>query len=101
MGSEKMLKCCVCDRPREREHMWIIQTTPDERAAIKKMGAVAADEYPYCRPCWRVVSDREKGAQLLKGMMQMKMRVQGAPGADDIGAKLYKFLLERSQPKPS
>ncbi len=94
-------KCGVCGRVRDRDEMYIVQTNPEERAAIIKMGHEPRDEYIYCRPCWGVVSDPVRCAQLYKGMLQMRHSPISEVRAEKLGDRVYKFLIDHAKPKPS
>lgn len=89
-------KCCICGHVRDRDEMWILHPTPEEKAAIARFGQVPVDEYLYCRPCWGILSDKEKGAQLLRGMVQMHMRTSGV-SAEKAAKKMYQFLISKAR----
>jgi hypothetical protein len=74
--------------------MWILHTTPEEKAEIARLGQVPKDEYLYCRPCWGIVTDKEKGAQLIRGMFQVQFRSVG-PQAEKMAERLYQHLLSK------
>lgn len=90
----------MCRRPRDVDEMYVVHTTDKEREAIRAMGAEPQDTYAYCRPCWGVVSDREKGAQLYRGLVQARFRQAGLSGiAEKQAQKAYDFLTTRAKPR--
>lgn len=96
-------KCGVCGRKRDVDEMYVVHTTEKEREAIRAMGSEPKDSYAYCRPCWGIVSDKDKGAQLLKGQMQTRIRSAGVPAplAERYGQRVYDYLVTKAKPKSS
>lgn len=92
-----MKKCCVCSRPREDAEMKQIVLTASEREYVKAKTGEDATDYWYCIPCFRVLSDREQGAQLIKGSLQVSLTARGHPRAGEISQKVYEDLLEKSK----
>jgi hypothetical protein len=64
---------------------------------LREQGLTPPNEYHYCAPCWRVVSDRERGAQLLRGFFQVNLKGLGYANADKAGERLHAFLIENSK----
>ncbi len=91
--------CGVCKRERERQKMHTITPTESDREAIRKLGVEPQDEYIYCRPCWQIMCDRERGAQLLKGMVQTRLRSLGATNSEKSGQKVYDLVTSRASKK--
>ena len=85
--------CAVCGR--DRDCPTTIHVTAEMRAAYPSITLPQA--YHYCRPCWRLLSDREKGARLLSGLMQTQLSGQGNLDAQKMSAKFYEFLIEKSK----
>lgn len=89
--------CCVCGANRDLKKCVVLKTTDAERDAIRKMGQEPKDEYVYCRPCHRLITDKERGAKLLQGLVQTRLRMAGNPRADEIGKRYYDFLLQKAK----
>lgn len=91
--------CCVCGR--DRDPAQTIVLTPEERAAAQRLTKEpVADSYPYCKPCWAIISDKRQGAELLKGLLQAGLRRAGVPNADSLAGKYREFVLEKGTKKP-
>jgi hypothetical protein len=93
------MKCGICRRDRNQEDMKHIVLTTEERAFVKRAQGVDATEYWYCKPCFSVLSDREQGAQLIKGTLQVNLAAAGNPNAQKIAQKMYDRLIDRSAKK--
>lgn len=74
--------------------------TEAEKAVFVRMGATVPEEVVYCRPCHRILTDKEQGARLLQGMLQQGLRPYNPKKAEEQGDRLYRFLMERAKPKP-
>jgi hypothetical protein len=94
------MKCEVCGRQQPDDQGVSITLTEDERKAIAGASGMPAPEvYFYCKPCYGVVTDREQGARLISGQLEMRLRMAGNPFAEKIATRLYKFLIEKSAHK--
>lgn len=93
------MKCCICNR--EREDLHIVNLTQEEMTVLKKAALEAVqDSYAYCQACWKVIGDRNQGAQLYKGLMQVNLARFGVRNADAIAERYYQFLVNRAAKKP-
>jgi len=88
------VKCCVCDRQWADDLCHTLHLTEDEKEYMAQSGQVVPDTYHYCPACWRILSDKNMGAQLIKGTIQTRLRSRGVPNADAFGQLLFKRLLE-------
>ena len=79
--------CCVCHQNFEGGKTF--ELTEEERELI---GPQAPQEVYYCPPCLRVMSDRDSGAQLIKGLYEMRLKELGVPNSREASLKLLKFL---------
>ena len=78
----------------------MVKVSEEDRAIISSaMGEPAPSEYFYCKPCYRVITDREMGARLIAGQVEIRLRMGGHPKAQQIGEAVYKFLIEKSAKK--
>jgi hypothetical protein len=67
--------------------------TPEEKKAFPDPAKVP-DEVSYCTPCLRVMKDRASGAQLLKGLYEMRLRELGVNNAAKLAEAYHKVLLK-------
>jgi hypothetical protein len=93
------LKCCVCGRERDEETCVTIVLTPNEKKHLESAGETSVESLSYCRPCYRTLSDREAGAQLMKGVVQFRLRAAGVPNAEQLAQRFYEFLISKSGKK--
>lgn len=87
--------CCVCQRSFEDGKTFVL--TDEEKAAI---GEDAPDELSYCSACLKVMeTDREGGAQLLKGLYEMDLREKGFPAnlARTMATRFYGKLINKKE----
>jgi hypothetical protein len=88
------MKCCVCDRDWPDPKCRVIVLTAAEKKYVQSMGQEPPEQCIYCGPCWRVLSDRTQGAQLIKGAMQLQAQAQGIPNAEKLSQQFLSKLLE-------
>lgn len=86
-------KCCVCGREWPDERIHTLQLTAEEKAHIKSLGKEAPESYPYCFPCWKILSDKVMGAQLIKGLIQSKLRASGVQRAELLSQVFFQRLI--------
>jgi hypothetical protein len=91
--------CCICGVEVGPATSKVIVLTATERATILKLGQDPPTEYVYCRPCMSILSNRERGAQLQKGVFQARLRASGvaAEEAERRAQKLYEFLVAQAK----
>jgi hypothetical protein len=87
-----MPRCCVCTHDREGGETFTL--TEEEKAAI---GPSAEDEVYYCKPCLKVMQSREGGAQLLRGVYEMRLREIGVARSEVLAEQLYNKLTKDSE----
>lgn len=85
------MKCDVCgqDRPGKR-----VDLTAEEQALYLKQGAEAKEAYFYCHPCWRILSNPERGPLLMRGLFERQLRAAGVPNPGEMADKYYRKLKE-------
>ena len=71
------MKCCVCNR--EWATCKVIQLTEAEKQHLRDTSQAYEDQYAYCPPCWKVLSDKLMGAQFIKGTFQVQLKARGVP----------------------
>lgn len=86
------MKCSVCKRDWPEGTCKVIKLTEEEQQFARQAGETDT-EYAYCPPCWRVLSDKQMGAQFLKGHFQVQLRSQGVLDAEERAQKFYSGLL--------
>lgn len=95
-----MLPCCVCNREWPKEKCVVLTLTEDERAMLIKNEGSAPETLAYCNPCWRVLSDRMMGAQLIRSTLQVHLRQNGVGNAEQQSQAYFDRLLQlTSKPK--
>lgn len=98
----KKVLCGVCGREWERHSCEIITLTEAERLELERQGVKPLDEYIYCGPCWRTLSDPTAGPNYGKGLIQQNLQRIGVGNAEAIATKFQAKLVARIQkPKPS
>jgi len=92
--ADQIVDCAICHRPRAVERCEVLELTADEKKAMRQMGQTPEDKLYYCRPCWRVVTNREQGAALMKGMAQVQLQRAGVTNAETVATKFHERLLK-------
>jgi uncharacterized protein YlaI len=94
------MKCEICGRDRASDDGVVITLSAEEREFIaKSLKGSNPSSYFYCDPCYRVVTDREQGARLISGQLELQLRQSGHPKAREVADRFYKFLIEKSKDK--
>jgi hypothetical protein len=83
-------ECCTCHRRVENCEVLIL--TPEEKKAI---GKAAPEKLFYCKPCYRILTNRELGAQFLRGLAETGLRRAGVVGAEARATKFHQDLLSK------
>lgn len=94
------VECAVCNRSKKRSECEVIRLTEAEKKSVRSTGATPLDEYFYCRPCWRIVTDRFKGADLQKGIVQVSLQQIGVTNAEAIATRYRDNLLSITPKEP-
>jgi hypothetical protein len=87
------MKCCVCSKKIESSACVTLRLSDSEKESVRQMGQEPQNEYEYCRPCFRLLSNPEQGAQLIRGTFQLALRSEGVPDAESKARKYYDFLI--------
>ena len=85
--------CCVCDRDWPEKKCMVLALTEEERAMLERTEGSAPETLAYCNPCWRVLSDRMMGAQLIKSTLQVHLRQSGVGNAERVSQEYFDRLL--------
>jgi len=94
--------CGICGQERDRDKCHIVVLTDLERKQILDTGQEPLDEYAYCKPCWRTMSNKATGTALMKGLFQIRLRQLGVPNAEQVAQKYHDDLVRMSaKEKPS
>jgi len=91
------MKCGVCSRTWADEFCHVLDLTESERTYIRAAtGEPAPKQYVYCKPCWKLLSNRQQGAQFIAGSFQAGFRAAGHPKSVQAGKKWLNFLVSKS-----
>lgn len=52
------------------------------------------EEYVYCRPCWKTMTNPATGPQFMKGLFEVRLRQLGVSNAEAMATEYLKRLLE-------
>lgn len=88
----KKLLCSVCGRPQRPKDCEVLTLTLEEK---KLMGQPAPDTLAYCKPCWRIVTHRERGAKFMQGLWETSLRRVGVVDAEARAKKFHTDLLAK------
>jgi hypothetical protein len=94
------MKCGICRRDKNTDDMKHIVLTDEERAFVKRMQGIDETEYWCCKPCYAVLSDKQQGAQLIKGTLQVNLTAAGVRDPEKYAKKVYDMLIDKSAKKP-
>lgn len=97
----KDLNCGICGVGRPRGSCHVIQLTAEEKADLRRNGQKPQNEYIYCKPCWRTLSNPVTGPSVMKGLVQARLRQLGVDDAGDIAQRYYNRLVEKIKQRPS
>jgi hypothetical protein len=90
----------MCRRERDKATCRVFATTAEERETLRAMGEVdPPEEYVYCRPCFRMLEDPERAANLMKGVVEVQLRSIGVPNAGAVAEKFKQRLLAQARSK--
>lgn len=88
--------CCVCRR--EHEGCEVITLTDEEKSVMQKAGyTTVPDTLAYCKPCWRILGNKEQGAQLMRGIGEITLRRLGVVNAEDRASRFHTGLLAKAK----
>ena len=87
--------CCVCERSLDEKDGVTYALTAEEKALMSE----APDEVHYCVSCHHVMQDRQAGADLLKGMLEMRLRLLGVGNAKKLADTFRENLLKNAAKK--
>lgn len=94
------MRCINCGRERGADEGHTLVLSEEDRAIISRATQEQAPpSYFYCKPCYRVVTDREMGARLIASQVEIRLRLAGHPRPSHVGEAVYRFLIEKSAPK--
>lgn len=91
-----MVTCLVCKREWPRDDCRIIVLTEQEKNDLRGQGLESLDEYPYCGPCWKTISNPVTGPALLRGIFEESLRQLGVPRAEEMANKYHAWLVKNA-----
>jgi hypothetical protein len=69
---------------------------------MDQQGIGSLEEYIYCGPCWKILSDPITGPNFGKGLIQQRLQQFGVLGAEGVATRYHAKLVDRiNKPKPS
>lgn len=95
----EVLHCGLCGAGRPRGSCHIIALTPEEKQQLKAMGQKPQNEYIYCKPCWKTLSNPASGPSVIKGLVQSRLQQLGVRDAEKIAERYYLRLVEKIKPQ--
>ena len=96
------MKCGTCNREWPDKKCHVLDLTPEDKAYAKIQGVEnPPDQYIYCNPCWKVLSDRLMGAQFIKGSLQVQLQAKGVGNAEALSQQYFNNLLSLTSKKKS
>jgi hypothetical protein len=95
-------KCGVCGRSFSEPGCHIITLTDEEKQELRSRGETPLEEYVFCKPCWKTLSDPVSGPAFGRGLIQQQLQQFGVGGAEKAAARFHAKLVARiNKPKPS
>lgn len=89
--------CIVCKRVRPRGQCHVIELTAKERTAVQDMGHDPLDEYVYCRPCWKNISNPISGPAFMRSLFEILLNRGGVENAEAIAKQFHGWLLKNAK----
>lgn len=87
------MQCCVCGRDWPDAQCQTLTLSEEEKEHVRANKGKDFGPFHYCAPCWKVLSDKNLGAQFIKGTLQSRLTLKGVPRAELWGQMLYSKLL--------
>jgi hypothetical protein len=98
-GLKMKSECCVCHRPQDPNHCEVIEPTTEEKRVMETMGLnPVPKKLFYCKPCWGILSDKQAGAQLLRGIGEQGLLRAGVIDAERRATEFHRKLLSKVKP---
>jgi hypothetical protein len=89
-------ECCICHRPHDKCEVVVL--TSDEKAVLRTSGwSNVPDSLAYCPPCWKITTDKERGAQFMRGLGEATLRRYGVVDAEGRASQFHKALLAKAK----
>ena len=98
------VKCAICGKSRPKGQCKVIELTGEEKEAVREgMGTEPLEEYFYCQPCWKNISDPRSGPAFVGSMYEITLRQIGVEDPEKAARKYRAWLTEqvkgRHEPK--
>jgi hypothetical protein len=90
-----MPTCIICGRDRAEDDCKIIRPTKQELEGFRSKGIIPKEEYAYCHPCWRTLSDPVTGPAFAKGLIQVGLKQLGVVNPEKAATKYHTSLVEK------
>jgi hypothetical protein len=95
-------RCALCERNKPENQGVLFKLDDADKEALRFANPQdITEEVFYCRPCHDVLTDIEKGAKVLSGLVETQLRLKGVAPlmAEHAGERLYKTLIEKANIK--
>jgi hypothetical protein len=93
--SDGTVVCVLCRRDWPRKDSKCFTLTDEEKKCLPSVEVL--DEYVYCGPCWKVLSDPKRGPALLQGLTEGGLKQLGVNGAEEYANKFGKWLETKAK----
>jgi hypothetical protein len=96
------MKCALCGRDKPENQGVVVTLDDADKEALRLANPQdTTEEVFYCKPCHGVLTDPEKGARVLSGLVETQLRLKGAAPlvAEQAGERMYKTLIEKAKAK--
>lgn len=95
--TKELVPCGVCGRGFPRAKCHIITLTDEEKQLLRDTEQDVREEYIYCQPCWRTLSDPVSGPAMMKGLLQIRLQQTGVANAEKVATKFHANLVSKIQ----
>jgi hypothetical protein len=89
--------CCICGRDFEKNMTHVIQLTAEEKEYVLKNTGKNEERFVYCKPCFRILNDRDKGASLIRSVMEIDLNSSGHPRAKEMASSFVEALRKKAK----
>ena len=92
-----IVPCGVCGRGFPKTKCHIVTLSDEERRGLLDAGHEVHDEFIYCQPCWRTLSNPVSGPAMMKGLLQIRLQQAGVSNAEQIATKFHAKMVSKIQ----
>lgn len=92
-----VVPCGVCGRGFPKGKCHIITLSEEEKQVLRDSNQEVLEEYIYCQPCWRTLSNPVSGPAVMKGLLQIRLQQSGVSNAEQVATKFHAKLVSKIQ----